>query len=332
MSASRRGWSALELLVVVAVIGVLASLLLVAVQRARESARDLQCKNNLKQIGVALQSYHATHHQFPSLAYADAVALVEGRESVVTERFTSPFAHLLVYLDRSDAADLADLTPSGNVLNDVSGPNQRTKQIVVPTFLCPSDSQSFPFQANSNYRFCTGASPKVGSDLRKPESGAFGFFISRKLGEFQDGASKTALVSERVLGGGAPTSFDPSRDFWYTSMSTSSDFTTPSADLMLTRCSSSSVGAVHYPWMGYSWFNGGYENTWYNHVAGPNAAVSDCSVDPGPVGQPTQAGSFASRSRHAHVNVLLADGSVDAFSPSISLGVWRSLATVSGND
>ncbi|MBL9164309.1 MAG: DUF1559 domain-containing protein [Planctomycetaceae bacterium] len=118
----RSGFTLVELLVVVAIIGVLAALLLPAVQAARESARMASCRNNLKQIGLALHAYHAEHGSFPAGARMHARS---GRKSIGWHVL------LLPHLDQRPL--YTEIAPDGD-----GGARFHAEGTVAPTYLCPT--------------------------------------------------------------------------------------------------------------------------------------------------------------------------------------------------
>ena len=122
---TRSGFTLIELLVVIAVVAILVSLLLPAVQRAREAARQTQCKNNLKQIGLAFHNYHSTHGRFPN-------ANTTGGASP-TLSGGSAFVAVLPELDQGNQFQYHDFTKANTDPYNVAVTGQR-----VSTLLCPS--------------------------------------------------------------------------------------------------------------------------------------------------------------------------------------------------
>jgi len=118
-----RGFTLVELLVVIAIIGILVALLLPAIQAARESARRMSCSNNLRQIGVALHSYHDTYGSFPPGAIHPAG---------VTSKSWSIHARLLAFLEEENLQDLIDWSAPYSAQGEVT----RTR---IDAYICPSD-------------------------------------------------------------------------------------------------------------------------------------------------------------------------------------------------
>lgn len=126
------GFTLIELLVVIAIIAILIALLLPAVQQAREAARRSQCKNNLKQIGLALNNYEGTHKMFPSM-YSFGAAN-SGNYSVQ--------AQLLPYVDQDGLKKLINFSlrlQIGCCPGMVNPPLVQAAATKLSLFRCPSD-------------------------------------------------------------------------------------------------------------------------------------------------------------------------------------------------
>ncbi|HVV99606.1 MAG TPA: DUF1559 domain-containing protein [Planctomycetaceae bacterium] len=130
----RRGFTLIELLVVIAIIAVLIALLLPAVQQAREAARRSQCKNNLKQLGLALHNYHETHSVFPP-SFSQWSWKNNPSSGNIDQRPTFKwFVYILPFVDQAPLYNNLNFSVSSRV-----APNAQYAGNLIPIYNCPSD-------------------------------------------------------------------------------------------------------------------------------------------------------------------------------------------------
>src|SRR6266480_7037331 len=200
----RRGFTLIELLVVIAIIGVLIALLLPAVQKVREAANRLQCKNNQKQIGLALHNYHDRMKSFP-MGYFSDLNGPAGRDTNGNCTYNE------IGPGWGWAAYLLDDLEQGNVKRQIrfdlrisDSLNASVREIQLPIFVCPSEVESGPItvvDANGNPICNVGRSSYVAMNGVLGVTGdAFdnnGAFLRNKymrIEEITDGLSNTFLI------------------------------------------------------------------------------------------------------------------------------------------
>jgi prepilin-type N-terminal cleavage/methylation domain-containing protein len=195
---SVRGFTLVELLVVISIIGVLVGLLLPAIQAAREAARRMQCTNKIKQIGVALQNHHAAKRRFPSGANIHVNDMAPGISWNIM---------LLPYLEQNALYEQIDPLPNGGATNF----NAETQ--LVDVFNCPSapeqgvDGTSF---FSSHYSTVAGAGRSAAgagnNENRMNLAGVCGdvfidgiFYPDSRtpISRITDGTSNTLAIGER---------------------------------------------------------------------------------------------------------------------------------------
>jgi prepilin-type N-terminal cleavage/methylation domain-containing protein len=196
------GFTLIELLVVIAIIAILIALLLPAVQQAREAARRSSCRNNMKQLGLALHNYHDTFKIFPF-----------GWDT----RGSLWSAHILPYMDQANVYNTLIWQESGPGNWDLdTSPNERACETVIPTFICPSlpiplqhDYNDIDRRVVSSYRGnagseassddqSTSASIMPGSKSLETMylNGIFSACSKTTISDIIDGSSNTILIGE----------------------------------------------------------------------------------------------------------------------------------------
>lgn len=329
-SKPAKGFTLIELLVAISIGSLLMALLLPAVQSARESARRAQCKNNLRQIGLALHNYHSTYGVFPY--YARSFDYSNYRTDLATMFGTNGFsAHVRLLPFLEQVALFASINCDFDGYGQTTPWNKTAENSHVSVFLCPSDASAFGSRLGNNYRGNVGIGPSQGAHIESPDSGG-GFYdnSTRAISTtaFHDGLSHTMAYSERLRGSGPGNPGRPHRDF--TDIGPYPDAPIRSADYALDWCRvAAREKGMTYLKSGWSWMTERRETTSYTHAQEPNGRIPD-GID---IEYPFTNGVVTARSdHHGGVNALAADGSVRFVSESIDRNLWRGLATRSGGE
>jgi prepilin-type N-terminal cleavage/methylation domain-containing protein len=250
----RRAFTLVELLVVIAIIGILIALLLPAVQKAREAARRTQCKNHLKQVGLALHNYHGAKKCFPpgTYNYIDTGTPLPPGFSFTNHRRCWMQDTMAFFENNALYLEFSAYMKSGGIAWVFPG-----NATIIPILMCPSDpanpklatwdGEAFPIPPTANNPpsvgmpgYSQGFSGNYvtcsGDDLYNPRSPPNSYLGSAKLNgifyagsktrfkDITDGTSKTAMLSELVL---TPDVVDNDlRGRYYNSLGGNVNFTT----------------------------------------------------------------------------------------------------------
>ena len=321
---SRPGFTLIELLVVIAIIAILIALLLPAVQQAREAARRTQCKNNLKQIGLALHNYLEAHSSYPMSFVSD---IATGSPTSGGE--WSVHARILPYVDQANLYDNANLSLA---YDDPANGNIATQRVAI--YLCPTDSNDRARTDSSGtaihypitYGFNGGTWRVWVNSSGRPGNGAFAPNTGFRPRDFTDGVSNTLGFSEVKA---------------FTAYNRDGDTGTPAIPVNAVAVEALiSSGGSNKPNSGHTeWVDGRVHQTGFTTTLTPNSLVTVPGGDRADEGDytscredkscstPTYA-AVTSRSWHTGtVNSLLMDGSVRSISENIHLGTWRNLGS-----
>jgi prepilin-type N-terminal cleavage/methylation domain-containing protein/prepilin-type processing-associated H-X9-DG protein len=331
---NRRGFTLIELMVVIGISSILVALFLPTVQSSREAARRVQCQSNLRQLGLAVHSYHAAHNCFPPATTVGKVlpdfTRYGGFYSIHVRMLSdldSPAIYNAINFQTGTwPVDTYFVYPTALQL-EINSVNATVLSSSVRTLLCPSDGGAFS-ETGTNYRGNTGVGPYFSQWAEVPDSGN-GLFPEVGLvtaSRVPDGLSHTIAISERLRGSGGPR-IDPERDIFRQVGEVSAQ----TADQLLLACGiaarpSNKDGFVY---SGRWWFWTGRERTLYNHAQVPNGSVPDCTHG----GVTPMTDMATARSWHpGGVNVLMGDGAGRFVPDSVAQEVWRGLGTRNGRE
>jgi len=309
MRFRNRGFTLIELLVVIAIMTILIALLLPAVQQAREAAHRVQCRNNMKQLSLAMHDYHVTFGVFPF---------------GFDEHETLWSAMILPQIEQSNLYSTLIWQEDGpGNWNWNGSPNEKACGTLIPLFRCPSmavkehfANEGIPNRVPISYRACSSSnaasddlasipasvSPKVALEMQSGLDGMFYGCSSVRIRDIRDGTSNTIMIGESFTD---PTYVKDGQamDYWA--------FGAPQTE-------------------GWDCVPGDRGGTEYSEGLGSCVVRINSRRDPSVHGVLMEMSFGSYHTGGAHF--ALADGSAGFISESVDMGIYRALGSIRGGE